>query len=511
MKKLKNKIWLLLILVFPVLLAAFFLRNVIFKSAVATWFDDNWHYRKAVQITNSSGSNLTDFQVNISIGTSALIASGKMQSDCDDIRITDANGKLLPHWIEENNPGCNQPTDTKIWVKAPTLPTSGATLYVYYGNSSATNVGNGNNVFEVFEDFSDLPSDWTAESSPSTNWNVVDGELVSTTVSSDYSSFTRNSPTFTDFVADVRWKYSGATHSGLNFRGQAEAADYGYQWIIQPPSNQSRIQIRNPNQSYPIPAQGLGIVLSDNTWYNISLKAIGDQINGYFNEAQVLSGDMNNSTYPSGKIGFQHYDGTNYFDNFRIRKAASTDPTTSLSSEEVSKAPIAYWKFDEGTGTTIYDSSSNQNNGSLGAGSSAPAWQTEEQCVSGKCLYFDGTDDYVNVSDKQVQHFDNNFTVQGWIKLNKTPVTDEAFPINKYGEYYIVLYTDGKLGYLIDNSDPGWLLRKTTYSIPTNEWVHVALTYSSSYVIKMYANGKEIYTYNGSGDIADDNGSIVIG
>ena len=66
----------------------------------AAWWDDAWHYRKAISITNSSGSNLTDFQVSISIGTSQLIADGKMQTDCDDIRITDINGNLLPYWIE---------------------------------------------------------------------------------------------------------------------------------------------------------------------------------------------------------------------------------------------------------------------------------------------------------------------------------------------------------------------------------------------------------------------------
>src|SRR5574344_1252946 len=84
----------------------------------ASWWNDGWNYRKAVSISNTSGSNLTDFQISLSIGTSALIASGKMQSDCDDIRITDINGNLLPYWVEPTGPNsCNQTTDTKVWIK----------------------------------------------------------------------------------------------------------------------------------------------------------------------------------------------------------------------------------------------------------------------------------------------------------------------------------------------------------------------------------------------------------
>ena len=119
----------------------------------AAWWDDAWHYRKAISITNSSGSNLTDFQVSVSIGTSQLIADGKMQTDCDDIRITDINGNLLPYWIETNGlNACNQ-TNSIIWVKTTSLSISGSTLYLYYGNTSATSVSDGNNVFIFFDDF----------------------------------------------------------------------------------------------------------------------------------------------------------------------------------------------------------------------------------------------------------------------------------------------------------------------------------------------------------------------
>jgi hypothetical protein len=88
----------------------------------AGWWDETWTYRQRIDFSATGSSTLTDFQVSFSIGTSALINAGKMQSDCDDIRITDQNGNLIPYWIEEGNPGCNATTDTKIWIKAPSLP-----------------------------------------------------------------------------------------------------------------------------------------------------------------------------------------------------------------------------------------------------------------------------------------------------------------------------------------------------------------------------------------------------
>jgi hypothetical protein len=61
-----------------------------------------------------------------------------MRSDCGDIRFTDSDGQTqLNYWIES---GCNT-SSTKIWVKVPSIPANSTkTIYVYYGNSSATSL-----------------------------------------------------------------------------------------------------------------------------------------------------------------------------------------------------------------------------------------------------------------------------------------------------------------------------------------------------------------------------------
>ncbi|MCC5994254.1 MAG: DUF2341 domain-containing protein [Candidatus Aenigmarchaeota archaeon] len=110
-----------------------------------------WQYRKAINITNSDSTTLTDYQVLVTLDTRTLISQGKMRSDCGDIRFANSTDYLLSYWIES---GCNT-NNTRVWVKVPSIPASSSTtIYVYYGNPSATSLSNGTAVFIRFDDFS---------------------------------------------------------------------------------------------------------------------------------------------------------------------------------------------------------------------------------------------------------------------------------------------------------------------------------------------------------------------
>ncbi len=112
--------------------------------ATADWFDMGYGFRQLVPVSNGSGEEQTDFQVQMTLDTASLIGEGKLQSDCDDIRVTDINGKELANWIEPNT--CNT-SETLVWTKVPKIPASGADLYVYYGNPSASSGSSTQNVF----------------------------------------------------------------------------------------------------------------------------------------------------------------------------------------------------------------------------------------------------------------------------------------------------------------------------------------------------------------------------
>lgn len=155
-KRIIYLVWVILLLT-PLVVYTFINQT----QAEAGWWNDNWQYRQKVVISNS-GSAQTDFQVPITINTATLISAGKMQSDCDDIRILDSTGnQILDPWLVTT---CNDSV-TRIWVKFSTVPTYDVLLYVYYGHGSAISVqSSGSDVFPYFDDFTSISSDWNQDS-----------------------------------------------------------------------------------------------------------------------------------------------------------------------------------------------------------------------------------------------------------------------------------------------------------------------------------------------------------
>jgi prepilin-type N-terminal cleavage/methylation domain-containing protein len=115
------------------------------------YFLPGWIYIRPVTITNT-GSELTNYQVLVTVDTASLILAGKMQSDCDDIRFIDSDQLTsLNYWIDS---GCNT-SSTLVWVKVPSISASSSEIiYLYYGNPSAVAASNGDNTFIFYDDFS---------------------------------------------------------------------------------------------------------------------------------------------------------------------------------------------------------------------------------------------------------------------------------------------------------------------------------------------------------------------
>src|SRR3989339_494148 len=78
-------------------------------------------------------------------------------------------------------------------------------------------------------------------------------------------------------------------------------------------------------------------------------------------------------------------------------------------------APVAWWKFDEGQGAIAYDASGTNDATITGA-----TWASEDDCRIGKCLYFDGADDYAQVLDAASLDVGlNDFSISAWVKANQ--------------------------------------------------------------------------------------------
>jgi hypothetical protein len=316
-----------------------------------------WKYRKTITINNTSNSNnLTDYQVLVTLDTQSLISAGKMRSDGGDIRFADGV-TLLNYWIES---GINT-TSTKIWVKVPSIPASSSkTIYVYYGNSSATSQSNGATTFDFFDDFNDevYTDKWTANTlnggtltetegtlkmtSGSAAWNGAGVTSINTLPAGDYAieaygmrqtGFKEGEPGL--FLGFTDKTYRDTVYYGLWYR-KANGN------ILEYATNGWRLFTEYDNQSV---AGSRSLETWDGKWTRMTViykhAAKTTQTRFIYGTTDITLGPTAAGTTQLTALYVQIHYGeygqsgySAYVDWIAIRKYTSPEPTTSVGTEE---------------------------------------------------------------------------------------------------------------------------------------------------------------------------------
>ncbi len=198
---------------------------------------------------------------------------------------------------------------------------------------------------------------------------------------------------------------------------------------------------------------------------------------------------------------------------FPIAGAPSTEenntPTATPASYPTSslQPPIAYWKFDEGYGTNTTDSI-NKLSGTL-SGSTLPTWQTEDMCLSGKCMYYDGSTSHTVVNDPgtgSVLDFTtgDSITLSAWVKPNTLPGANTWATVVGKGDvdgtddanYELQYGNNGTNNVItfcfIQNGTTTWrCYNAVNNNLQTNNWQHLTATFTfgTGSSIKLYYNG----------------------
>jgi hypothetical protein len=107
-----------------------------------------WKYRKKITIDGTKiDANLTDFPITVFLNSSRFDFS-KARSDGFDIRFTDSDGVTLLKYERERHDAANQLAE--YHVKIPSLSAGqNKTIYMYYGNSSASDGADPTNVWDA--------------------------------------------------------------------------------------------------------------------------------------------------------------------------------------------------------------------------------------------------------------------------------------------------------------------------------------------------------------------------
>jgi uncharacterized protein YbdZ (MbtH family) len=160
-------------------------------AAHPDWFDASYKFRIRHVIAPAQGAG-SDWPVQLRILSSGDVAGGDSSAaaialgglakdDFGDVRFTAADGTTaLDYWIQEKTDG----TSATVWVKVSDDLSTANTLrsiFVYFGNTSATSASNGPNTFSTFVDFTeetDVPSGWMAINGDGSNIEFSSGDPV---------------------------------------------------------------------------------------------------------------------------------------------------------------------------------------------------------------------------------------------------------------------------------------------------------------------------------------------
>jgi archaellum component FlaF (FlaF/FlaG flagellin family) len=175
---------------------------------------------------------------------------------------------------------------------------------------------------------------------------------------------------------------------------------------------------------------------------------------------------------------------------------------------------VAYWKFDESSGTTASDSSGNGNTGTLYGGLSSTGWRSGSSCISGSCLRFDGTNDYIRITNSQSLDLQAPFSVEAWVYPTATPSTWNSI-IYAGGSRTSQPYTEVELS-LTSSRQVWWCTNNglarcfNSGTVPLNAWSHIVGTWDGT-TMRSYINGTQVGTMTLSGTVTEINNDALIG
>jgi len=276
-------------------------------------------------------------------------------------------------------------------------------------------------------------------------------------------------------------------------------------------------------------------------------------INGSVDEVRVLNRALSpeeiNASYNSGINRLYHNftnlaNGVYQYYAYAIDTAGNAKKTETRSITLSPFNDVLWSKFNEGLGTTAFDSSSYHNDGTyygetfndgtfygetfndgtLGNGTAGtqPTRLSGSSCMYGNCLGFDGTSsviaDVVNATDIP----SGSLTVMAWI-YPKQILGDERAIVSKWsnaaGDEWILRLTNADPSnldfYIVNSSYGSEEVVSSSAGITNNTWQHVAITYDRpNKQVTFYVNGTQkgpVKTFPYNGQMVDSSRIIRIG
>ena len=402
-----------------------------------------WDYRRAISL--SPATSVADYQVLVTLTTGIMgNPYANVKPDGSDIRFTGSDETTLQdYWVESwDNTGTS-----KIWVEVKTSGSS--TIYMYYGNAAAGSASNGDATFDFFDDFEDGSQDWTIVEG---SWSESTGILSVTRGTPPEDRVKRDFSDLGDNYA-YEWKQrqydlggNGWPWAGLQIK--SPTTDYSnydqgyacYSYADGGTSAENQVKIfRCTNGGITQLGTTVNVTISQNTWYDYKITYNGGTIKFYVNDIERIS--TSDATYTTGaviRLQKNNNDCAVDYDDVRIRKYTSPEPSATVGSEEMFPLDISNLPASKDFGTV-------SENSSYWSNDSPPTFPLDD----GECL-FTVTNNSSGAVDISIKATDFSGGV-GWALAGSPDVDTVTLKAGKSGD---ALETDMVI---LTTSDQGFI------------------------------------------------------
>jgi hypothetical protein len=224
-----------------------------------------------------------------------------------------------------------------------------------------------------------------------------------------------NADNISDTWGTIFGTYMGSQENGWTFRTVSDPAGKRSLYF--------QVPFMGTNQNYWADYQSSYGTILNNKWHHVAAvwnagtktaKLYIDGTEPSYQVAHPGTGTYNSDAWNNKEIGrIPHAGGMQYFngtiDDLRIyNKALSAEEVQQLYNPAGTNSNlVAWWKFDEGTGSVAADSAGTHNGTISGA-----TWAAGH---TGGALQFDGTNDYVTIPTAPELNITGNITIAAWV------------------------------------------------------------------------------------------------
>lgn len=298
-------------------------------------------YKKKITITGQSGAG-TDYQVPFLVGESTGSTGSNFnlegnslnfpsaKNNGGDLKFLDSTETIdLPFWVESVS-GTTPNRIAKIWVKVSADLGSNRDIYVYYGDSGASNLSNGDDTFILFDDFEGTGA------VDSSKWNTVYSvtKLNDSTVrvggtSGQYSKLLSKT-SFGENTAILTRAYVSMTSVGTSFSARYtneinDQVGYSCHW------DNPRVRFYYNGNSY----NGLANAYYS-SWYIFETKRKGGSNVELKIDGASISTSSNGSSANLMVSTIAYQSDYNYVDYVCVKKCVNTEPAFNSAGSEQS-------------------------------------------------------------------------------------------------------------------------------------------------------------------------------